>query len=120
MPNIKYIATTTKTDSIRGVGLRWTPGQIRAVTAQVAERLIVHPDTWIVVEGECGEPIELATDEKPVEEPLPVIDFHGMNKDALVEFADREYNEKIDKRLSESNIRHKVIALFGQKQAELG
>ena len=118
---VQYIGKCNKHDSIRGVGLHWEPGQVRSVTAEVAERLMHYTDTWIKVDAEerkDEQPIGLGKEEKPVEEPLPVIDFHAMDKAALVQFAEREYNERLDKRLSETVLRHKVVALFGKRQAE--
>ena len=99
MPQVKYIANGIKEDSIRGVGLRWEPGQVRNVTAEVAQRLTVYSDTWVLStetakkgvdskqatdnkekEGvDVTEEIGLSTEEKPEEEPLPVIDFHAMD-----------------------------------------
>jgi hypothetical protein len=95
MPQVKYIGPTVKTDSIPGIGLQWRPGQIRNVTAEVAERLFVYTDTWLGVhdKDEVGEAVGLTPVPTPAEEPLPVIDFHGMDKAALVAFAAREYNE---------------------------
>lgn len=120
MPQIKYIGTCIKTDSIRGVGLRWEPEQVRNVTAEVAERLTVYSDTWVAIEGESlnVEPVGLTEEAKPTEEPLPVIDFHGMNKQALLEWAETKYNERLDKRQNEESIRHKVIALFGKHEMD--
>jgi hypothetical protein len=122
MAQVQYIGKCNKQDSIRGIGLYWEPEQVRNVTPEVAERLLHYRDTWVKVEAETegGEPIGLTPDEKPAEEPLPVIDFHVMDKASLVQFAEREYNERLDKRLSEDSLRHKVIALFGKHQAELG
>jgi hypothetical protein len=116
---IQYIGKCSKQDSIRGVGLHWEPGQVRNVSLGVAERLLAFKDTWVLVGESTGEEIGLITEEKPAEEPLPVIDFHAMDKASLVKFAEREYNERIDKRLSEESIRHKVIAFFGKHQADL-
>jgi hypothetical protein len=121
MTQVKYIGASVKTDSISGIGLRWEPGQLRNVTPEVAERLLAYTDTWI--REQAGktpdvEPVGLAEAEKPVEEPLPVIDFHGMDKNALVEFAEDKYNERLDKRLSEETIRHKVISLFTQHEMD--
>jgi hypothetical protein len=119
MPKVKYIATGIKIDSINGVGLRWEPGQVRNVSAEVAERLLVYSDTWMRVYDETLDnvvPIGLAQAEKPVEEPLPVIDFHSMSKKALLEFAERKYNERLDRRQNEGTIRHKVIALFSKNE----
>lgn len=121
MPQVKYIAAGVKTDSIRGVGLTWEPDQVRTVSAEVAERLLVHPDTWVKVDAAPADADEigLTQEEKPVEEPLPVIDFHVMDKKALLEFAETKYNERLDKRQNEESVRHKVIALFSKHQAEV-
>lgn len=119
---IQYIGKCNKHDSVRGVGLHWEPGQVRSVTVEVAERLLHYKDTWAMVEGNAPQdepPIGLDKEDKPTEEPLPVIDFHAMDKASLVQFAEREYNERLDKRLSEESLRHKVIALFGKHQAEV-
>lgn len=121
MPQVKYIASNIKTDSVSGVGLRWEPGQVRNVTAEVAQRLLVYTDTWAEAEdteAENAEVVSLAPAEKPVEEPLPVIDFRAMDKKTMVEFAERTYNERIDKRLSEESVRDRVTALFSKHQAE--
>ena len=119
MPKVKYIATGIKIDSINGVGLRWEPDQVRNVSAEVAERLLVYSDTWMRIQDETLDnvvPIGLALAEKPVEEPLPVIDFHSMSKKALLEFAERKYNERLDRRQNEGIIRHNVIALFSKNE----
>ncbi len=118
MPHLKYIAATVKTDSINGVGLSWQPGQVRNVTAEVAERLLVFTDTWQIA-GEANgtnERVGLAEQPQAVEEPLPVIDFHAMDKNALIEYAERHYNERLGKRQSEETVRHKVIALFSRHE----
>lgn len=120
MPQVKYIGTTVKTDSIEGIGLHWDPGQTRSVTAEVAERLLAYPDTWTSVRDKAstGGTVGLTPAAKEVEEPLPVVDFHAMNKAAMIEYAERNYGEQLDKRLSEENIRHKVIALFMRQEME--
>lgn len=119
MPQVKYIAAGIKIDSINGVGLRWGPGQVRNVSSEVAERLLVYSDTWVQVQDEESgnvEPLRLVEAQKPVEEPLPVIDFHSMGKKALLEFAERKYNERLDGRQNEETVRHKVIALFSEHE----
>lgn len=118
---IKYLPDYRKLDSIHGVGLWWEPGQVRNVSPEMAERLCAHSDTWAKAEeapvgAENAQEIPLKQDEKPVEEPIPVIDFHAMDKNALIEFAETKYNERISKRLGENTIRHKVIALFTKNE----
>jgi hypothetical protein len=120
---IKYLPGYRKQDSIHGVGLWWEPGQVRNVSPEVAEKLCAYTDTWEKAEesavGAVDAP-EIGLNEagKPVEEPVPVIDFHAMNKDALIKFAETKYNEKISKRLSENTIRHKVIDLFSKNEMD--
>jgi hypothetical protein len=119
MQQVKYIGTCIKTDSIQGIGLKWKPGQIRTVTAELAERLLPYSDTWVTEKlakdekaKEAEDPIGLAQEEKPAEEPLPVVDFHAMDKKAMIEYAEHHYNEQLDKRQSEDTIRHRLIDLF--------
>jgi hypothetical protein len=122
---IKYLLDYRKQDSITGVGLWWEPGQVRNVSPEMAERLLGYSDTWGKAEEVAAEPanaeeIALKQEEKPVEEPLPVVDFHAMDKKALLNWAETKYNEKIDKRLAEETIRHKVISMFGKYAMEQG
>jgi hypothetical protein len=41
-----------------------------------------------------------------------------MNKQALINWAETKYNERLDKRQSEDTIRHKVIAMFGRYEMD--
>jgi hypothetical protein len=126
MPLVKYIGKTIKTDSIGRIGLRWEPGQVRSVTAEVAERLLPFSDSWAKADkaaddGNGDHPdgaIGLMAEETPAEEPIPVVDFHSMDKDALAEFAQRNYNQKLDRRQSKETLRQKVVALFSQHELD--
>lgn len=126
MPLVKYIGKTIKTDSIGRIGLRWEPGQVRSVTAEVAERLLPFSDSWAkadkpVDNGNDNDPdgaIGLLAEEAQMEEPIPVVDFHSMDKVALAEFAQRNYNQKLDKRQSREALRQKVVALFSQHELD--
>lgn len=110
---IKYIGTCDKTDSIVGVGLTWTPGQQVEVSDTVAMLLLPHTDTWVRGDksGEAtnATPIDLKPVEKIDDEPLPVVDFHAMSKDALVEYAQTQFNQKYPKNWGEEVIRERVI-----------
>ena len=124
MPRVRYIGTTDKTDSIRGVGLHWRPGMERNVTPEVAERLLVHPDTWAKMEEgaqpDDSDPIGLVKDDKPVEEPIPVVDFHAMDRKAMTEYALKHWNEKLDSKLSTENMRHRMYDIQGKRNMEEG
>lgn len=122
---IKYLLNYRKQDSITGIGVWWEPGQTRNVSPEAADKLLAYSDTWAraedgAVEATDAEEVVLKQDDKPVEEPLPVIDFHGMSKNELIGFAETNYNEKIDKRMSVENVRHKVMALFSKHEMEQG
>jgi hypothetical protein len=116
MPKVKYIAKTHKTDSITGVGLHWHPGQVRDVTSTVAAHLLPFTDTWEHVEGESEgtEPIDLQEKEKPVEEPLPVMDFHSMTKEQIVKYVLDNFNQKLDKRQTSAQLKERAIHLYTQ------
>lgn len=123
---VKYIGTNTKTDSINGVGLVWVPGQVRDVSSTVAEHLLACRDTWIKDESEASgnssngdaDPVDILKPEQIPEEPLPVINFHAMDKDALVKFAADQYNEKFPKNIGEDVLRERVIKLFTKHEME--
>jgi hypothetical protein len=133
---VKYIGKNVKTDSITGVGLIWEPGQVRDVTSTVAEHLLSYTDTWVKAEDEIHkhenealgpvhveagrkeEPVDFMEKDTRTEEPLPVINFHAMDKDALIKFAADKYNEKFDKRQSESVIRERVTKLHTKHEME--
>lgn len=133
---VKYIGPNTKTDSITGVGLAWEPGQVRDVTSTVAEHLLAYKDTWVKddseihhhenealgpVHAEAGrkeEPVGFLEKDTRPEEPLPVVNFHAMNKDALIKFAAEQYNEKFDKKQSEDVIRERVIKLHTKHEMD--
>lgn len=123
MPHVKYIGSCDKTDSIDRLGLHWKPGQVRNVTAEAAERLLAFPDTWVrEKEGvsrrsRTDKPVGLAAEAATVEEPLPVIDFHGMSKEAMIEYAERTYNERLDRRLGEDAVRHRLVGLLAAHHA---
>ena len=121
MSQVQYIGITTKTDSIDGINLHWQPGQTRSVSAEVAERLLAYPDTWKLAPGPAlagPEPVHLAPPVREAEEPLPAVDFHAMDKDAMIRYAEQHYGERLSRRLSEKNIRHRLIGLFTQREME--
>ncbi len=131
---VRYIGKCDKTDSIVGVGLTWTPGQERDVTSTVAAHLLAYTDTWEKADGETGdvdstgkEPVGLFNkrdDEAEIgfmkkkddeaELPLPVVDFHSMNKVQLAEYMEKNYKEKVDKRQSVADLRQRATELHTQ------
>jgi hypothetical protein len=116
---IKYKLNYDKQDKY--TKLVWKAGDVKNVTPQLGDMLLRHADVWELAEGESAtEAIGLPEVPKETEEPLPVVDFHGMNKDAMIKFIADECGEKIDKRLAEPTVRFKAMAFYAKKQADLG
>lgn len=133
MPRVRYIGKTPKTDSIRGVGLPWEPGQERDVTATVAEHLLPYTDTWVVVGTEpdedfsggglksakldsgTPEPVDFLKDEPLTEEPIPVVDFHSMDRKDMQDYSMKHFGEKLDPKMSTENMRLRMYQRQGER-----
>lgn len=133
---VKYIGNHVKTDSIPGVGLRWEPGQQRDVTSTVAAHLLAYTDTWVkgdeesdrhvsesqdetrVEAGDKPEPIGFLEEDKRPDEPIAVVNFHAMNKDQLVKYAEDHWHERFDRRQSENVIRERIIKRHTKEQMD--
>jgi hypothetical protein len=129
MPRVRYIGNNVKTDSIAGVGLQWAPGQVRDVTATVAAHLLSYTDTWVpesepegtpaeALKEHAEEPIGFREEEKRAEEPLAVVDFHSMTKDAMQKYAKQHWNMTLDKKMSESHTRETIIKEHSKREME--
>lgn len=126
---VKYIGDHVKTDSFPGVGLRWEPGQVRDVTSTVAAHLLKYPDTWVkgdaesdkdvpesqresrVEAGDKPEPIGYMEEDRLHDEPIPVVNFHAMDKEALLKYAADNFNERFPHNISEDVLRERVTKL---------
>mgnify|MGYP003577970911 CR=1 FL=1 len=50
---IKYVGKKpSRADTVAGTEFVWTRGQIHAVPANIAQKLIKHPDIWVAVSAE--------------------------------------------------------------------
>jgi len=135
---VKYIGPNAKIDSIPGVGLNWEPGQQRDVTSTVAAHLLFYSDTWVkgdeesnktvpesqdksrVEAGDKEEPIDFLEEDKRPDEPVPVVNFHAMNKDGLMKFAEDHLTEKMDKRWKEDVLRERVTRSWAKQHMDEG
>lgn len=125
MPHVKYIAPTAKTDSIAGVGLRWEPGQTRNVSNEMAERLLVFPDTWEMAEEHDDKsaqdaPIGLGQVEKPVDEPLVIANLHGMTKDQMRAYSEQTFGVKLDRHMTAEDMRIRLHELQSERNLRGG
>jgi hypothetical protein len=124
MPQVKYIATTPKTDSINGVGLPWEPGQTRNVSDEMAEKLLAFPDTWEMAEEDGKSPqeapLELGQVEKPDEEPLVIPNLHGMTVQQMRDFAQETFNVKFDRDMKAADMRIRLHELQSERNLHGG
>lgn len=129
MPRVRYIGATPKTDSIKGVGLPWEPGQERDVTATVAEHLLPYTDTWVVAgagenfgdqSSKDGEPVGFLEEEPLTEEPIPVVDFHSMDRKAMQDYSMTHFGEKLDTKMSTENMRLRMYERQGERNLNGG
>lgn len=121
----------TYRDPLYGTGA-WERDQIKLVPLDVANRMKRHADVWQETKvtkketaglepSETPEGVPVVTVNQPIEEQkqLDEIDglkaqIHGMNKEAVREFAEKHYATKLDGRLSVADLRTKAIALVEQ------
>lgn len=133
---VKYIGNHIKQDSIQGCGLVWEPGQVRDVTSTLAAHLLPYTDTWVSDEpdaeneqpdpqwlqkteaGVKEEPIDFVEEDKRPDEPTPIIDFHAMNKEQMMKFADDHMTEKMDKRWKEDKMREQITHAWARQHEE--
>src|SRR5687768_15349982 len=133
---VKYIGNHIKQDSITGCGLVWEPGQVRDLTSTLASHLLQFPDTWVPADGdakpegpdpqwlqktEAGvkeEPIDFLEKDKRPDEPVPMINFHAMDKDALLKFSEEHPDLKVDKRWNVQKMREHITHMWSAKHME--
>ena len=133
---IRYIATCRKTDSIAGCGITWEQGDIKDVTPKLAEKLLEFPDTWEEIHGDtlgkgatgknaAKEPVVLEADlidltpQTEGANVLPVVNFNIMDKESVVEYIRRNYNEDVDPKKTLQEMRQDAQEIFIRRENDL-
>lgn len=122
-------------DSIYNSGLTFTSGQVRSLPPLLASKFLRHPDVFRRVEAEPVAVVEVAgagvddTDEllaKREQEQenqkaeaarlQDIVDQVSRmdSKDALADFAERHFDQKLNKRRSVDNLRQEVVDLVNR------
>lgn len=134
---IKYIGDHIKQDSITNAGLVWEPGQVRDVTSTLAAHYLAYTDTWVKAEAEGDkqpdpqwlqkteagvkeEPIDFLEKDKKQDEPVPVVNFHAMNKEQLEKFAEDNQLGKMNKRWGEQTMREHITRMWTEQKMNEG
>lgn len=119
-------------DHLYGTDLVWEPGTVHEVDPKKAALLLRHPDVWFDTRSEDEQkkhPVPIAT---PTFEPgqfkyrqpesedrrePPLINFDSVeDKGVLAEFAQKNYNIELDKRMTLANMKA-VVRSHVQKEA---
>lgn len=108
-------------DATYGTG-EWVKGQVKLVDAAIAAKMLRHADVYVVglvPDDEQAEVVEQPTQksekeaaEAAVQDALDVV--QAMDTDALVEFTQRNFNMKLDRRKSVGNLRIETQQLIHQ------
>lgn len=123
--HVQYIGKTDEyPDSLYGTGL-WTKGQVKAVVASAALKMLAHPDQYIRACDEdvtvspaasvapVGENIDRRErDDSPEQAARDTIST--MDRDALRAFITNNYRMPVDGRLSVASLREQAIRLVDQ------
>lgn len=113
-------------DATYGTG-EWVKGQVKRVDAAIAAKMLRHTDVYVVsflpkcdhadVVEQQPSKSEKESTEAAVQDALDVV--QAMDTDALVEFTQRNFNMKLDRRKSVGNLRietQQLIHQFGLPQ----
>lgn len=123
---VKYVGgKSTYIDRLYNTGLSWESGQTRYLPGGLAQNFLKHRDVFEqadvpVQEDDTEEVLEdadLAAAQK--KKDLQIIEtihleIQSMDKDALANFAERNYQQKIDKRRNVDELRAQVTQMVDQ------
>jgi hypothetical protein len=107
-------------DALYGTGL-WGRGAVKKVDRELAAHMLMHPDVW-----EDARPAAARKKDPIVPKARPqqyqhhlydkepaLANLNAMTKDALANYAMREFNERIPaENMSEQQVREKVTSLL--------
>ncbi len=122
MKAITYIGLRTyRNDVTYGTG-EWAVGQTKLVQDATALKMLRHTDSYALGDDKQGEQQEavetvVEKDKKEIEEDQVqdlLVSIQTMGVDAIAEFVQRHFNQKIDRRKSAENLRVDAVNLLHQ------
>ena len=119
---IKYIGRKAfpRVDNMLGTGLTWEDEKREhLIPAKIARTFLAYPDVWgqtRVVEVSDSKSADLEGDLSPVAAPklvedvqlAPLVQLDSMDDNALREFAQRQFGQKLHPQMTEKNMRVKI------------
>ncbi len=121
---VQYIGKTDEyLDALYGTGL-WVRGQVKAVVAEVAAKMLVHCDQYVRASLEPAAPAfeepelvgQVAGDPERDDSPEQSVrdSIARMDRDGLREFIVTNYRAPVDGRLGVSALREQAVRLVDQ------
>ena len=115
MVGVQYIGSKPRhIDNLYGTGLEWEPGDVYNVDKAIASKMEKHPDVYAIVEAVagagCASPVKIDSETEDENPQLPRLD--GMDKNELIDYAQRHFGENFAKNMKPENMRAKILGLI--------
>lgn len=121
MVGVKYIGNReSHIDNLYGTGLEWVPGQAHNVAKATAKMLLSHADVYEECEADSNEVVlsQPANGEKDEGRMTALPNLEGMDKDALVTFAQQHFGERMHKTMKEDTMRERILGMIQERGLE--
>ena len=118
MVGVKYIGNReSHIDNLYGTGLEWVPGQAHSVIKATARMLLAHTDVYEECEANSNEVVldKPANGEKDEGRMTALPNLEGMDKDALVTFAQQHFGERMHKTMKEDTMRARILGMIQER-----
>lgn len=119
MVGVKYIGGKPRqVDNLYGTGLEWEPGDIYNVDKAVAARMAVHTDVYKIVDAVAGAGVAIvdSVEKSTIDERQEFPHLEGMEKDELIAYAQRHFNENLARNMKVENMRSRILGLIQSKK----
>lgn len=102
-------------DVTYGTG-EWVKGQTKVVDGATALKLARHPDVYRILDASDGVAIEITkpVEDEATESQYTIDTLQRMDRDALFEFVQHNFQQKLDRRKSVETLRHEAANLVHQ------
>jgi hypothetical protein len=113
--SVKYIGARAEyTDGAYGTRIQWARGESKMVPADKARQMLKHHDVYCP--GDTGAPTPALPAEKDSEEDVQDLrdSIANMSKESVIQYAQTNFNIKMDKRQSVESLRTAATQLIDQ------
>lgn len=115
---VKYIGgKTKKVDNVANTGAEWVPGQVINFNIEIANKLLVHKSVWEIVDVDPNGDTYIGSKKAAgaVVDPVPFVNLHEMDINALAAFAKVEFNQAVDISLPIESARNLVHGFMSNR-----